>query len=105
MLDSVKLWFENLDLAFLMEHTSNDKLLEYITHPIGIGICVAVIVFTLFMKWRITFVCLSAILAGVFVVRYTITPGDGPNQTILLFIAGAVTLAAFIIYLTLMSDD
>ena len=105
MLDSIKLWFEELDLSLVMEHTSNDKLLEYITHPIGIGLCVAIIVFTLFMKWRITFVCLSAILAGVFVVRYTITPGDGPNQTIFLFIGGAVLLASFIIYLTLMSDD
>jgi hypothetical protein len=105
MLDSIKLWFQDLDLSFFMEHTSNDKLMEYITHPIGIGVCVTVIAFTLFMKWRITFVCLSALLAGVFVVRYTITAGDGPNKTIFLFIGGAVVLAAFIIYLTLMSDE
>lgn len=105
MLESIKLWFQDIDLSFFLEHTSNDRLLEYITHPIGIGICVALIAFTFFMKWRITFVCISALLAGVFVIRYTITDTGGPNKTIFLFIGGAVLLAAFIIYLTLMSDE
>jgi hypothetical protein len=105
MLESIKEWFAEIDLEPIMEHLSNDSLIEYATHPIGIGLAVAIIVFTIFMKWRIMFVSFTGVLAGIFVVRYTMTNTGGPNQYIFLFIGGGVILAGFIIYFTLVSDE
>jgi hypothetical protein len=105
MFDEIKVWFETLDMGPFMEHMGNEQIIGYITHPVGIGVTVSLIVFAAIMKWRITFVGLSAMLAGIFVARYTITDTGAPSSSIFLFIAGGACLGAFIVYFTLMQDD
>jgi len=105
MLESIREWFGGLNLDPWLENLNNEKIIAALTHPIGVGVAVAVIVFAIFMKWRITFVALSAILAGVFVFRFTLTDTGAPNRTILLFIGAAVAVAAFVIYFTLVADE
>ena len=64
MLETIKGWFASIDFDAIAAHTSNDQLIAYVTHPVGIGIAVALLALTFFMKWRITFVCMAGVLAG-----------------------------------------
>ena len=101
MLESIQNWFAN---SGFMDQMSNEQLIEHITSPVGLGISIALIVLTILMKWRVSFVVLTGIVAGIYVVRYTITDTSGPNDTIFLFITGATVLGGFIIYFTLMKE-
>lgn len=105
MLESLKEWFASLPLDTFSENLNNDRLVEIITSPTGMGISLAVIALAMFLKWRITFVVFSGILAGIFVVRYTITDTGAPSKSILLFVGAAIAVAAFVIYFTLVKDD
>ena len=105
MWESVKLWLAELDWAPLAEVASNENLLYYLTHPIGVGVFAVLIAVSFFLKWRITFVILTGILAVLFVARYTMTDTGAPNETMFLFIGAAVAAAAFIIYFSLMGED
>ncbi len=104
MLDSIADWF-SVNVGPLMEQLDNQTLIEHMTSPIGLGVFIALMVFCLIMKWRISFVVLASILSGIYVVRYTITDTSGPNKTMYMFIGAAIALAAFVIYFSLMRDD
>ncbi len=105
MWEQLQDWFASSDLSLYADNLSNEKLIHFMTSPLGLGIFLAIIALAFYLKWKVVFVSLAGILAGVYVVRYTITDTSGPNQTIFLFIGGAVALAAFVIYFGLMGED
>ena len=72
MFVSIADWFSN-NIGPLMDHLDNEALIAHMTSPIGLGVFIALMVFCLIMKWRISFVVLATMLAGIYVVRYTIT--------------------------------
>ncbi len=106
MLDAITGWFSGLNLDPYMEHLSNDSVISYFAHPLGIGFFVALMVFCYFMRWKIMFAALGAILAGTFLLQYVISDDIvGPDKMILLFVGGAVAVGAFVIYTTLMGEE
>lgn len=105
MFDSLQRWINQANEAPMMEQMSNEKMIGYLTSPTGLGIAVGLIIVLLFLKQRLSAVIVTALIAGIYVVRYTITDTSGPNDTIFLFIGGAAALGGFIIYFTLMKEE
>lgn len=105
MFDSIQRWIAATNDSPMMENMSNEKMVTYLTSPLGLGIAVALVIALIFLKQRLSAVIVTALIAGIYVVRYTITDTSGPNDTIFLFIGGAAALAGFIIYFTLMKEE
>jgi hypothetical protein len=105
MWESIQEWFNSTDWSFFQDNLNNDTLIGYITSPVGLGISVVLIIISFFLKWRLVFVGISTVLAGLLVARYTMTDTGGPNKSILLFAGGAVLVSALAIYFSLMSEE
>lgn len=105
MFEALRGWIETANASPLLENFNNEKLIVFLTSPIGLGIAIGLVLIFILLKWKLSAVILTAIMAGVYVVRYTLNDTDGPNDTIYLFIGAAVALAGFIIYFTLMREE
>jgi len=99
-------WFSRIDWDALLEHVSNERLVALFTHPYGMTALGVLLLVSLLLKWRVTFVVLAAGLAVSFLTRYTVGgEHGGPNRTLFLFAGGAVALGAFIIYYLFIRED
>lgn len=105
MFEAMQRWMATAQNSPFMENMNNEKLITFLTSPVGLGITIGLVVVFILLKWKLSAVIATAIMAGIYVVRYTIREGDGPNDSIYLFIGGAVALAGFIIYFTLMREE
>jgi len=90
MFDAIEKWFNTANNSKFMENMSNEKFMDLITSPIGLGVSAVLVAFFVLLKWRLSAVVLTAILAGIYIFRYTLTETGAPNSSIYLFIAGAV---------------
>lgn len=94
------------DWNVLLENVSNERLVAFFTHPYGLAGLGVVILLSLLLKWRVTFVAVSAALGIAFLARSTLAGvQDGPNRNILLLAAGGVAVGAFIIYFLFIRED
>lgn len=105
MFDVIQAWINTANASPLMENFDNEKLIVFLTSPLGLGIAVGLVIVFILLKWHLSAVIVTAIMAGIYVVRYTLNDTDGPNDSIYLFIGAAVGLAGFIIYFTLMREE
>ena len=105
MFDALERWMRTANESPLLENMSNEKVITFLTSPIGLGIAIGLIAAFILLKWRISAVAVTTVMAGIYIFQYTITETDAPNSTIYLFIAGAAALAGFIIYFTLMKEE
>lgn len=105
MLQGIQKWIATAQNSPFMENMDNEKLITFLTSPIGLGIMATLVIIFIFLKWNLSAVIATSLVAGIYVVRYTISEGDGPNDSIYLFIGAAVALAGFIIYFTLMREE
>jgi hypothetical protein len=98
--------FSSVDWNALLENVSNERLVAFFTHPYGLVGLGVIIVLSLLLKWRVTFVAVSAALGIAFLARSTLAGvQDGPNRNILLLAAGGVAVGAFIIYFLFIRED
>ena len=105
MMESLQRWMSETSNAPFLEKLDNEQMMIYLTSPLGLAIAVVLVIIFVFLKQRIAAVLVTTIIAGIYVVRYTIKDTSGPNDTIFLFIGGAAALAGFIIYFTLMKEE
>lgn len=105
MFEAFQQWIDSTKNSSLMENMTNEMMIAHLTSPIGLGIAAVLVVFFVIMKWRLSAVIVTAIIAGIYIVRYTISDTDGPNSSIFLFIGGAALLGGFVIYFTLMQEE
>lgn len=91
--------FNAVDWEGLFENVSNDRLVALFTHPYGMAFLGVMMVISVLLKWRITFVALTGGLLVSLLTRYVLVgETTGPDRTLLLFAGGGVVIAAFIIY-------
>lgn len=105
MFEALQRWMATAQNSPFMENMNNEKLITFLTSPVGLGIMTGLVVVFVLLKWNLSAVVATALMAGIYVVRYTIKEGDGPNDSIYLFIGAAVALGGFIIYFTLMREE
>jgi len=106
MWDSLRDAVTSVDWNGLMENVSNEKLVALFTHPYGLAALGVLLVLSVFLKWRFTFVAISAALAIAFVARTTLAGvQDGPNRNVLYLAAGGVAIGAFVIYYLFIRED
>ena len=106
MLERIRDTFSSVDWNGLMEHVSNDQLVALFTHPYGMAALGVLLLISVLLKWRVTFVVISAALAIGFVARTTLAGvQDGPNRNVLYLAAGGVAIGAFIIYYLFIRED
>ncbi len=106
MLDRIREALTSVDWSLFSEHLSNDQLVAYFTHPYGMAAIGVMLLISLFCKWRIVFVALSASLAISFLARYSLAGhGVGPSRHLFLFAGGAVVIGAFIIYFLFIREE
>ena len=99
MFQGIKEKFASVDWAALMENVSNDRLVELFTHPYGMAGLGVLMLISVLLKWRITFVALTGCLLVSLLTRYALVgETTGPDRTVLMFAGGGVAIAAFIIY-------
>jgi Na+-transporting NADH:ubiquinone oxidoreductase subunit NqrB len=98
--------FEARDWQGRLENFSNDRIVEFFTRPLGLGIIATLMVLSIVYKWRILFAFLAGSLAVSFLVRSTLTGAEtGPNKTLLAFAGGGVVIGAFIIYYVFIREE
>jgi len=106
MWESIRDAVTSVDWNGLMEHVSNEKLVAFFTHPYGLAGLGVLLVLSVLLKWRVTFVAISAALAVAFVARTTLAGAqDGPNRNVLYLAAGGVAIGAFVIYYLFIRED
>ena len=98
--------FASVDWEALMESVSNDRLVELFTHPYGMAGLGVLMLVSVLLKWRITFVALTGGLLVSMLTRYVLTgESAGPDRTVLMFAGGGVAIGAFIIYSVLIREE
>ena len=98
--------FASVDWAGLFENVSNDRLVALFTHPYGMTFLGVLMLVSVLLKWRITFVILTGGLLISLLTRYVLVgESTGPDRTLLMFAGGGVVIGAFIIYSLLIRDD
>ena len=98
--------FASVDWEALFENVSNDRLVEMFTHPYGMAALGVLMLLSVLLKWRITFVVLTGGLLVSLLTRYVLVgESSGPDRTVLIFAGGGVVIGAFIIYSLLIRDD
>ena len=98
--------FSSIDWEALGEQVSNDRLVELFTHPYGMAGLGVLMLLSIFLKWRVTFVVLTGGLLISMLTRYTlVSETTGPDRTLLMFAGGGVVIGAFIIYSILIRED
>ncbi len=106
MWESLRNTVTSVDWNALMEHVSNDNLVAFFTHPYGLAGLGVMLLLSVLLKWRFTFVAISAALAIAFVARTTLAGvQDGPNRNVLYLAAGGVAIGAFVIYYLFIRED
>ena len=106
MWQGIKDKFASVDWAALFEHVSNDRLVEVFTHPYGMAGLGVMMLISILLKWRITFVVLTGGLLISLLTRYTlVSESTGPDRTLLMFAGGGVVIGAFIIYNLLIREE
>ena len=106
MWQGIQEWFDSVDWATLFENVSNDRLVALFTHPYGMAFLGVLMLVSILLKWRITFVALTGGLLISMLTRYVLTgESTGPDRTVLLFADGGVVIGAFIIYMTLIQEE
>ncbi|MDW7712539.1 MAG: hypothetical protein SCH98_18910 [Deferrisomatales bacterium] len=96
----------SVDWRGLLENVSNERLVAFFTHPYGLAGLGLVLLLSLILKWRVTFVVISAALAVAFLARSTLSGvQDGPNRNVLFLAAGGVAVGAFVIYYLFIRED
>ena len=98
--------FASVDWAGLFENVSNDRLVELFAHPYGMAGLGVLMLVSVLLKWRVTFVVLTGGLLVSLLTRYVLV-GDasGPDRTLLMFAGGGVVIGAFVIYSLLIRDE
>lgn len=98
--------FASVDWEALFENVSNDRLVELFTHPYGMVALGVLMLVSVLLKWRITFVVLTGGLLVSLLTRYVLVgENSGPDRTVLIFAGGGVVIGAFVIYSLLIRDD
>ncbi len=106
MLDAIRARFAESDWQGLLEQVSNDRIVAFFTSPWGLGVLGAILILSVFLKWRMVFVVVSAGIAIGFLARSTLS-GEitGPSRSLFGFAAGGVVIGAFIIYYVFIRED
>jgi hypothetical protein len=95
-----------VDWKALLEWGSNERIVALFTHPIGLAILGGVLLLSILLKWRVTFVVISAALGVAVLARSTLAGGtSAPGRSMFFFAGGAVAIAAFIIYYLFIRED
>lgn len=106
MWESLRESFSAVDWKALFENVSNDRLVAFFTHPYGMAGLGALLLLSVLLKWRVTFVAISAALGVSFLARTTLAGvQDGPNKNVLYLAAGGVAVGAFVIYYLFIRED
>lgn len=105
MLDQLIEWLDNFTGHPMMGDMDNESLIVLITSPMGLAVCGALFVLLVLRSHRVSAVILSTVVAGIYMVRHTVTDTSGPNSSIYLFMAGAILLAGVGIFYTLIKHD
>lgn len=94
------------DWNALLEQGSNDRIVAFFTHPIGFGILGAVLLLSIVLKWRLTFVVIGGALGVAALARYTLTGSEtGPGKGMFFFAGGAIAIAGFVIYYLFIREE
>ncbi len=106
MLDGIRAKLAESDWQGLLEQVSNERIVAAFTSPWGLAVLGAILLASVLLKWRITFVVVSAATAIGFLARSTLSEEIvGPNRGMFGFIAGGVAIGAFIIYYVFIRED
>lgn len=106
MWDSLREAITSVDWKGLFENVSNERLVALFTHPYGMAALGVLLLVSVLLKWRLTFVAISAALAVAFIARTTLSGvQEGPNRNVLLLAAGGVAVGAFVIYYLFIRED
>ncbi len=106
MWESLRNRFETVDWEALGAQVSNERLVALFTHPYGMAGLGVLLLLSLLLKWRVTFVVIAAALAVSFLARSTLSGvQEGPNRNLFFFAAGGVAVGAFIIYYLFIRED
>ena len=98
--------FASVDWEGLFENVSNDRLVALFTHPYGMAFLAGLMLVSVLLKWRITFVVLTGGLLISLLTRYVLVgESTGPDRTLLMFAGGGVVIGAFIIYSLLIREE
>ncbi len=96
-------FYEWLDYA--MDNFTNDQMVDYLTHPYGLGGMVAVILIAIFLRQKNLFVIVTTLLSVMLIIRYVFSDTANAAYTIALMVVSMVALGGFVIYNSFISED
>jgi hypothetical protein len=105
MFDSISEFFSSGEASGALENFNNERLMEYITSPTGVGIFIAALILMIMMKQRLVFLLLVIVMSGILIAKYTLTETGAPNSTIFIFLGATVALSAYVIYTGFIKDE
>ena len=105
MFDSISEFFSSGEASSTLENFNNERLMEYITSPAGVGIFIAFLILMVMMKQRLIFLLLVLVMSGIVIAKYTLTDTGAPNATIFIFLGATIALSAYVIYTGFIRDE